>query len=271
MSESGPWLLALGLALGAFGTLIGAGGGFILVPILLLLYPYEEPEVITAISLAVVFFNALSGSIAYARKRKIDFRSGWLFAAVSFPGSILGVYANHHLSRQLFNPVFGGALILFSLFLLVRQKMGKAENANGVGQPTTTRELVDREGHHYRYAFDARIGVAISAAVGFISSFLGLGGGIIHVPAMVHLLAFPVHIATATSHFILALMALFATVQHWLDGSLAAGFARLLWLAPGVVLGAPIGARLSERVRGSWILRALSAALLLVGLRLCFA
>ena len=55
------WLLPLGLGIGAFGTLIGAGGGFILVPILLILYPNEDTELITSISLAVVFFNALSG------------------------------------------------------------------------------------------------------------------------------------------------------------------------------------------------------------------
>jgi|GEM_PF-4714643 len=52
-------LVALGFCAGAFGTLIGAGGGFVLVPLLLLLYPHDPPETLTAISLAVVFFNAL--------------------------------------------------------------------------------------------------------------------------------------------------------------------------------------------------------------------
>ncbi len=58
-------LAALGLGVGLFGTLIGAGGGFVLTPVLLLLYPTESPETITGISLAVVFFNATSGSLAY--------------------------------------------------------------------------------------------------------------------------------------------------------------------------------------------------------------
>ena len=65
-------LIPLGLVVGAYGTLVGAGGGFVLVPVLLLLYPDERPVDITAISLAVVFFNASSGSIAYARLRRID-------------------------------------------------------------------------------------------------------------------------------------------------------------------------------------------------------
>ena len=64
------WLAAAGLVIGAYGTLIGAGGGFVLVPLLLLLYPAENSNTIATISLAVVFFNALSGTIAYARMRR---------------------------------------------------------------------------------------------------------------------------------------------------------------------------------------------------------
>ena len=66
------WLLPLGLFIGAFGTMIGAGGGFLLVPILLLVYPKENTELITSTSLAVVFFNALSGTWAYSRMKRID-------------------------------------------------------------------------------------------------------------------------------------------------------------------------------------------------------
>jgi uncharacterized membrane protein YfcA len=82
------WLIPVGFVIGAYGTLIGAGGGFVLVPLLLLLYPEDTPDTITSISLALVFFNALSGSIAYARKKRIDYYSGLLFAAAA--GAVLG-------------------------------------------------------------------------------------------------------------------------------------------------------------------------------------
>ena len=71
-------LIALGIAVGAYGTLIGAGGGFVLMPVLLLLYPNQSADVLTSISLAVVFFNALSGSEAYALMKRIDYRSGFI-------------------------------------------------------------------------------------------------------------------------------------------------------------------------------------------------
>ena len=83
--EQYVWLIPLGFVIGTYGTLIGAGGGFVLMPILLLLYPDERPEIITCISLAVTFFNALSGSLAYARMRRIDYKSGVLFQPQLFP------------------------------------------------------------------------------------------------------------------------------------------------------------------------------------------
>ena len=74
--------------------MIGAGGGFILVPILLLVYPSENTELITSTSLAVVFFNALSGTWAYSRMKRVDYKSGIIFAIATIPGAILG--AHHH-------------------------------------------------------------------------------------------------------------------------------------------------------------------------------
>lgn len=263
---SGIVLFTLGVFVGGFGTLIGAGGGFLLVPVLLFLVPSEPPEVVTGISLAVVFANGLSGSLAYAVKRRIDYRSALRFAAASIPGALLGVLATHQVSRKLFEPVFGIVLMILALYLLTRRASGRTASP-GVN-PATRRRLVDRDGVAYEYSFDPSVGMALSAAVGFASSFLGIGGGIIHVPALVHLLNFPVHVATATSHLVLAITAGVATIQHAFDGSLAPGLSRLVFLAPGVVLGAQLGARLSDRVHGAWILRLLAVALLAVGARL---
>ena len=76
-------LVLLGFAVGAFGTLVGAGGGFILAPVLLLLYPHDSAQTLSSISIAVVFFNALSGSVAYARQRRIDLRVGGILGAAA--------------------------------------------------------------------------------------------------------------------------------------------------------------------------------------------
>ena len=112
--------ILLGFGVGAIGTLIGAGGGFILLPVLLLIYPDLDPEVLTSISLAVVFINATSGSLAYSRLKRIDYRSGMIFAVATLPGSIIGAYTTHLIPRHAFDILLGILLLGISLFLFLK-------------------------------------------------------------------------------------------------------------------------------------------------------
>jgi uncharacterized membrane protein YfcA len=265
-------LAALGVGVGCYGTLIGAGGGFVLMPILLLMYPRQPPEMLTSISLAVVFFNALSGSEAYALMKRVDYRSGLIFSAAAVPGAVIGALNTAFMPRRLFDFIFGVLLLAVAGFLIWRPQRVKTDGKSGRPiRREVVRHLVDTHGSRYDYSFDLMLGIVLSAMVGYLSSFLGIGGGIIHVPALTYLLNFPVHIATATSHFILAVMALTATVAHILTGVFHHGVHRTVALAIGVVLGAQIGARLSERIRGGWIIRSLAIALGAVGFRILMA
>jgi len=263
-------LVPLGMAVGAFGTLIGAGGGFILIPILLLAYPGMDPATLTAISLTVVFFNATSGTVSYARMRRVDFLSGLLFLLPGIPGSIMGARVIHMVPRHAFNLAFGVFLLIGGAFLFIRSFFGNQPRP--WLKATFRRALIDAEGTHHVFAYNLALGMTLSFAVGVASSMLGIGGGIIHVPAMVNLLDFPVHIATATSHFILMAMSLTATVMHVFDGALGWDEApRALAIAAGAIVGAQIGARLSKRIHGRWIMRSLAVALAMVGVRILIA
>jgi uncharacterized membrane protein YfcA len=259
-------LVLLGLGVGVFGTLVGAGGGFILTPVLLVLYPHDSPRTITAISIAVVFFNASSGSIAYARQRRIDFRSGLVFAIATLPGSIVGALAVGSVSRRAFDALMAVVLAGIAVWLVVGARSGR-EPRDTAG---SSRSIVDREGVEHTYHVPVARGAALSLVVGFVSSFLGIGGGIIHVPLLVQVLGFPVHIATATSHFVLAVMSGAATVTHALQGSyrVGHGLRRSLALSAGVIVGAQIGARASLRLSGRLIQYLLAGALVILALRL---
>lgn len=262
--------IGLGFIVGAYGTLIGAGGGFVLMPLLLLLYPDETPEKITAISLAIVFLNALSGSQAYARMRRIDYKSGLIFASATIPGAVLGALNTRMVPRELFDSIFAVFLMAGAAFLALRPElapMGKDEPQNH-HSITMSRHIKEGNGTTHDYSFNPLVGVFISLFVGYISSFLGIGGGIIHVPALVYLLHFPVHVATATSHFILVIMALTGTIVHIETGSFAGGVHHMISLAIGVVLGAQLGAHLSNFLKGKWIIRSLAIALGMVGIRI---
>jgi uncharacterized membrane protein YfcA len=262
------WLMALGLGVGVYGTLIGAGGGFVLMPLLLLLYPQMAPEHVTAISLAVVFFNALAGSESYAMMGRIDYRSGLMFAAATIPGAVIGALNTAWVPRHLFNGIFGLVLLGVAIFLFWRPGLAPDGGLRHMHHPQAARHLVTAGGETYDYVFNPLVGIGISFFVGYASSFLGIGGGIIHVPALIYLLDFPVHVATATSHFILAIMALTGTLVHIWTGDLSQGVSQTLALSMGVLLGAPLGAQLSGRLRGTWIIRSLALALGVAGVRI---
>jgi hypothetical protein len=260
-------LVALGFAIGAYGTIIGAGGGFILVPALLLIFPEYGPEKVTAISLAVVWANATSGSIAYARQHRIDYVTGLLFAVSSVPGVLAGALVVHLVPERLFSILFGG-LLLFMAAVISRAAPPT------VRQPRTERGLLVRtivtpDGVTYRYSYKVWQGVVLSLSVGFVSSLFGVGGGVIHVPAMIVLFRIPIDFAVATSHFILMFMAGGATIVHLANGTLTGQqLLQAAALGVGAVPGAQVGAWASHRIHGRTVLVLLSFALIGLAARL---
>jgi uncharacterized membrane protein YfcA len=263
-------LILLGFAIGTVGTLIGAGGGFILVPILIIMHPEFSPESITAISMAVVACNAMSGSVAYMANKRVDYKAGVIFALCTIPGSILGVLTTQVIPRNTFDILFG--VILFGLAIFLFMRGGKKSTAKTVAihKGWIHQKLVDKWGEAYNYSYDIRKGTILSVLVGYFSPLLGIGGGIIHVPAMVEWLRFPVHIATATSHFILAIMATVSVIVHFYNGSYDDPIIvkMVFALAIGVIPGAQLGAYLSRRIHGKIIIKCLAVSLALVGIRI---
>jgi uncharacterized membrane protein YfcA len=264
-------LIITGFLIGIFGTLIGAGGGFILIPILILSYPELDPATITAISIVIVAANAISGSIAYTRSGRIDFKAGILFALFTIPGSVLGVLSTQLIPRHIFNILFGVLLVVLSIYLFFRQdKPIHLPVVDHNKKRWKHHTLTDRSGISYSYTYDQTRGIIISLIVGYISPLLGIGGGIIHVPALVQWLYFPVFIATATSHFILAIMSTVSVIVHVIRGSYNDPkiLHMVIGLIIGVIPGAQIGAWLSHKLKGNTIIRVLAVCLGIVGFRI---
>jgi uncharacterized protein len=261
-----PILIVLGVTVGTYGTLIGAGGGILLVPALLLLYPHEPANAIASISLAVVFFNTVSGTVAYGHMHRIDYRAGVLFAAAATPGGVLGAYTASWLSRQMFDLLFGMLILSLAAFIFTRPT--PKHRTLRVGRYDTTHTLTDFKGNSYSYSFSNRRGVLFCFAIGFLSSMLGMGGGAFYVPVMVYILHFPLLIATATSQLLLMVISPILSTAHVIAGSFAHGLVRTLFLGLGVIGGAQLGAYLSQHLTGVVISRVLAGGLVLIGIRL---
>ena len=242
-------LFLLGLAVGTFGTLVGIGGGFLLVPLFILLLHWS-PQNAVGTSLTVVFFNALSGTLAYIKQKRVYYDAAIRFSIATLPGAFLGSYLVKYFTGFSFQLTFGVLVIFLAVCMFFRPSQ-KSEA-----------ETFDEK----TFTYNRPLGILMSVIVGFLSSILGIGGGIIHVPAMIYLLSFPTHIATATSHFILAISTFFGVISHWMLNHILIKPA--LTIGAGAVLGAQIGAKLSTKVKSRVIIILLSITLLILGIRL---
>ena len=264
--------LAMGLGVGLLGTLVGAGGGFILTPLLLLIFTDQPSEVIAATSLSVVCLNALSGSIAYYRQKRIDIKTSVSFALAGSVGAIIGVFTTSEVPRGPFDILLGVALLILCISIINPPPPFEAtrESPGGIGA-LAHRRIVDSQGKVYEYAFRFRLGAALSSIVGFLATFLGIGGGPMHVPLMIRILRIPPHIATATSQCeLLFTTALAVAAHHFIFGNLHAMQNVILPLAIGIIVGAQAGAAISHRVKSLTLTRILAVLMTLVSLQLLY-
>lgn len=259
-------LAAVGLVAGTWGSMIGAGGGFIIVPILLLIDNTISPAVVTAVSLVAVLVNSLSGTLVYARSRRIDYKTGVLFLVATLPGSIFGALLVNHIGRGLFQVVLGTLLSTLSIYLIAKPSRllieGKPRHA---GVPSC---ITDAGGRIFEYNVHRPLGTMITCIVGFLASLLGVGGGIFNVPGFVLLLGIPIEIATATSHFMVMGTATIANGTNILQGDLQGQWPVALALSMGTLLGGQLGPRISYRFGSRWLTTALSSGLFVAGVRL---
>jgi uncharacterized protein len=272
------WYIPIGFLVGTYGTIIGAGGGFILVPLLMFLFPLDAPSMVTAASLAIIFVNSTSGTVAYAVQKRISYKTGILFAVATIPGALIGSWLTHFIPKTLFGAIFGCLLIGVAVFLSLtrgakRSKPAAAHAADPEPRPArrVVDTVVDSQGNAYPLSYNVWVGMGLSLLIGCFSSLVGIGGGLIHVPVLTYLFGFPLHIATATSHFILIFTSLAGVVEHIFDHTWPTHLLRDACLAVGVVGGAQLGAFLSRKLASRWIIIGLAVALGLVGVRLITA
>jgi len=256
-------LAATGFFSGIFGTMIGIGGGVIFVPIFLLVFHFT-PQEAAGTSLVAVFFNALSGTISYLRQKRVDIKAGVKFMLATIPGAFLGAWLLNYVASDVFGTIFATLLIIMSITIFLR----RAPHDSMKIDPRYARTLTNASGHSFVYAPKEGWGVALSFLVGILSSLLGIGGGIIHVPAMIYLLGFPVHIATATSHFVLTGSSFFGSMTHIYENHVR--FDTAIIVAATAIPGAMIGASISRHLKGVLIIRLLAIALASLGIRLLF-
>lgn len=232
--------LWVGLLAGAFGGLVGLGGGVVAVPLMNALLRLTQHEAV-ATSLVMVAFTGLAGAFAYASHGTVD----WLAALLLFPSAMVTAnwgarYANR-LPEWRLKRVFGWYLVVVSLSLLLKPYIPH------VGEPV--------EGG-VRVLFLALTG----AMAGFASGLLGVGGGTITVPILVLLVGLEQHTAQGTALLAMIPSALVGSYTHFRHGNLARAY--VPGLVVGILLGASLGGVLANQMPEAWLRVVFSSVLL---------
>lgn len=260
-------LALLGLSVGTVGALAGVGGGFLLVPVLLFIFPDADPASVTAISLTSVLFTAASASVGFRLSRLQDFRTAGILITLAVPAAAGGALLNRITDRSAFETIFAVALLLGAVYLITRSALeSRTEEPSTRGRART---IVEKTGHIHDYRVNEPLTAAIAPVAGFFAGFFGIGGGVMNVPIMMLVIRIPKAVAVATSQLELTAAATAALAIHLAFS----GDEASLWLRAGItgvgaMLGAQIGVRLAPRVSGRLVLGVIGAGLLIAGARL---
>ena len=261
-------LLIIGLAAGTVGSLMGLGGGIIVVPGLMLLSGYLAilngitPQVVVGTSLLIMIFTGLSATLAYIKQKKVDYKSGIIFLIGSIPGALFGVYLNKQIDAGKFLIFFGIFILFVSIILMVRKHLKPLK----VNEKGIRRTALDEDGKEVEYGLITYIAIPISFVIGMFSGLFGIGGGTLMVPAMILMFGFPPHIAVATSMFILFFSSIASSISHIALGNVNWLYA--LALVPGAWFGGKLGAANNKRMKSDTLVNLMRIFLIIVGIRL---
>jgi len=262
-------IFTAGAVAGSLGALLGIGGGVFLVPFLNLALNLPIKSA-AAISLTTVIATSSAVSAGRAGKQLINLRFGMLLEVATVGGSLLGGVTAQMLAQTTVQRLFGVVTAIVAVIMLSRLQRRNVI-LDPLADPGTLggRFYEEESGTTVTYQVK-RLPVALAASfvAGNVSSLLGIGGGVIKVPALNAWCGVPLRAAAATSAFMIGVTAAGGAVIYYGRGLLIPPLAAAAVL--GVQLGSWIGLRFGERTQ-AMRLKLMMAVVLLVVSALMFA
>lgn len=213
-------LVVLGLIVGMVGSLIGFGGGIVIVlflmflSIVMLLFQDVMLQVVIGILFLVIIFMGFLLILVYIKYKIVDYKSGFIFFIGLGFGSIIGVYVLKLFNLNLFFIWFGIFMIFILLFLMLKVKVWLVNKVyKGI-----IWIFQDDVGEFYIYLYQVFIGIVIVFVVGFLGGFFGIGGGLFMVLVMMLLFLFLLKVVVVMFMFIIFLFFMIGFVLYVIFG-----------------------------------------------------
>ena len=259
----------LGFAVGVPSSMVGLGGGIMIVPSLIFFFQIPAQNAI-AVSLVAILGTTVSSTIGYIRRKQVDYKLGLLYDILDIPGIVIGAYITTFLPENVLAGICGGFILLITI-ILIRSKR-KPEAPISIPGESETKEWnrirIDHKGRAVAYALkNPLLALGSSFVGGMVTGLAGLGGGITDVSSMI-LLGIPTHIAVASSEFAMAITNGVGVITHGLLNNLLIEYA--IPITMGTIIGAQLGCALAGRVKGKTIRNILSILAIFSALRLLY-
>ena len=243
-------LLLLGIAVGVPASMCGLGGGFILVPTLILVFNLA-PQHAIAISLVAMCGTTISATLGYIKQKRVDYKLAILYDIFDIPGVILGAYLTTILPQNILVGTCGLFILVLSTLMLKDIRTKKEPKLTCVKEIKSekgwTRKVNDCTNHIFEYKIRKPGFIVLSSLLsGLVTGLAGLGGGITDTTTMM-LLGVPAHIAVASSEFAMALTNGAGVITHGFFQNIAIDYA--LPVTIGTIIGAQIGVFLAKRTK----------------------
>lgn len=239
-------LIIIGFGSGILGSLIGVGGGIVMTP--LLTYMGFSPAVIASSSLIAIFATSISSTLTYIRKKYINYWLGLKLALPAIPGSIIGGFFSNFISLEYFKIYFAILLTVVGLYIFFKNKI--------------INKTLDRTPKPLFYL----ILISGTFGAGVISSFFGIGGGIIFVPILVIIYKMKMINASPTAQYTLLISTITGLLTHIIleHPDYSYGIA----LAFGAFFGAQLGSRSIHLVNENILSKIFSFSLIMIAINL---
>ncbi|MBY6278146.1 MAG: sulfite exporter TauE/SafE family protein [Symbiobacterium thermophilum] len=246
-------ILLTSVLAGLVGSMLGLGGGIIIVPALTLFFGYDFRTAVAASAVAIIA-TSTGAAVAYLRDHITNTRIAMFLEIGSTLGALSGAFIAGYVPARFLFLLFA-ALMAYSAFSMFRAR--KSELREDV-VPDRLSERLQLRGAYYDKALGRTISYRATGALpglllmyvsGAFAGLLGVGGGTFKVPAMDIVMKLPIKVSTATSNFMIGVTAAASAAVYFVRGDvqpLVAGPVAL-----GVLCGALLGSRLMVRMKGS--------------------
>ena len=265
-------LLAGGAAAGLFGSLLGLGGGILIVPMLTLGLGVPLREAV-AVSLVSVIVTSSASAGVYLQRHVANLRLGMALEVFTAAGALVGGMIAFLIEERVLAGLFALLMVWVLVSMLRRRDPAPASSPVSVSSPAPTAAAPAPSAHDdtdaapsvppVERSFTASLsgagyhvrrypmGIAGSLFAGLVSALLGVGGGIVKVPVMHLVMGVPLKVATATSNMMIGITATSSAVIYLLRGEIDPYIAGPTAL--GVFVGASIGSRIVGRIHVTFL------------------